>query len=108
MPNDLLPDYVVLADPSLLPLPVGGFPHRIALLPGETTLEMVRAERGFIATFLVEPDCSDEALNSRALTEYLDRRIAVLVYARRARELRPFLRREDRFKARGYTLTVLL
>ena len=107
MPNDLLPDYVVLADPSLLPLPVAGFPHRIALLPGETTLEMVLAERGFIATFLVEPDCSDEALNSRALTEYLDRRIAVLVYARRACDLRPFLRRAERFQARGYSVVAL-
>lgn len=81
------------------------FPHRLALMPDGRRATSLGRET--IATFLIEAECTAEVLNGLALPEYLNRRIPVLMHAVRARDLRPILKRSDRFRARGYTIEVL-
>jgi hypothetical protein len=45
-------------------------------------------------------------LNGAALPEYMKRHLPIRILARRARDLRPFLKRRDSFLRRGYTIKV--
>jgi hypothetical protein len=83
------------------------FTHSLALLPKGVTLEAIRNKWHFIGLFWVEPDCGFDVLNSAAFGIYLNRRHPIVVHARRPKDLRPFFRRADRFKGRGYEVTVL-
>jgi hypothetical protein len=96
-----LPDFGILHSPGDLPQFIE-FPHRLVLRP-----KGIRAAGNDVsAAFLVDPDCGLDVLNSAALAEYLKRRIPVLIQAQRARDLRPFLRRQDSFRRRGYLIEV--
>ena len=102
------PDLVaIMPDPTRVPVRWRGFPHSIVLLPDGQTLDALRATPRAWATFLIEPDCAGEALNGLALPEYLKARVPILMHARRARDLRPIMRRSDSFRQRGYVLAVL-
>ncbi len=101
-----LPDYLVLAPDGALPPGIDGFPHRIVLLPSGTDAAKLSAVH-HSGAFLIEPECAREALNDNALDLYIQKRMAVWFYARRARDLRPILRRAEAFRARGYALEVL-
>ena len=96
-----LPDYLVLV-PDLQRVldPWPGFPHRMVLLPAGVTLDLLRTVPSTIGTFLVEPGSIGEVLNGAALPAYLAANKPILVHARRARDLRPLLRRASSFKAR--------
>ncbi len=65
------------------------------------------ARQGQSAGFLVEPGCARDALNDPALDGYLRVNLPVLIYARRACDLRPFLRRANSFLSLGYAVEVL-
>jgi hypothetical protein len=97
-----LPDYALLyplgAEPRFT-----GFPHRLVLRP-----EGVSVVAGPVsAAFLIDPDCGLDVLNGAALAHYLEQRVPVLIQAQRARDLRPFLRRRDSFRQRGYVVEAL-
>ncbi len=81
-------------------------PHNLALLPDGLTLAEMSEVGRVSAAFLVDRDCGLDTLNGRALASYLDQRIAVKIHAQRAGDLRPFLRRAEMFKARGYRAEV--
>jgi hypothetical protein len=96
-----LPDFGILHSPGDLPQFIE-FPHRLVLRP-----EGVSAAAGPVsATFLVDRNCGNDVLNGYALTEYLKQRVPVLIQAQRPRDLRPFLRRQDSFRRRGYLVEV--
>jgi hypothetical protein len=102
------PDYAILCRGSDVPPRIDGFPHRLALLPvglGMDDLGGVGCRPS--GAFLIEPDCAHEALSDPAFDTYLRAKVPVLVYGRRARDLRPMLRRTEAFRARSYAVEVL-
>jgi hypothetical protein len=102
------PDYgLIVFNPTDLPVSWSGFPHRVALLPDGHTFAELQAKPQQWATFLVEPDSINEVLSGNALPAYLERRVPVLIHARRARDLRPILRRAEALARRGYTVAAL-
>ncbi len=102
------PEYMFLAPNGAdLPLRFPGFPYRLALVPNEYSLAVLRASPRCWAMFLIEPSCAAEVLNGVALGEYLTGGVPVVLHARRARDLRPFLRRAGAFKRRGYSAQVM-
>ncbi len=102
------PDYIALVpDPANMPAIWPGFPHRLALLPDGRTLDELRAAPCLWGIFLMEPGSMGDVLNGTALPGYLKARAPVVIHARRARDLRPFLRRADALARRGYTMEVL-
>ena len=101
------PDCLLFIPAERMPPRIDGFPHRLLLLPGGTTVANLGApDRHASAIWLLEPDCAREALNDPAFNSYLQHKVAVLVYARRGRDLRPFLKRADAFRRRGYAAEV--
>ncbi len=97
-----LPDYMVISrDPA--PPNIDGFSHSLILRP----IDPATARQGQSAGFMIEPDCGRDALNDPALDGYLKASMPVLIFARRARDLRPFLRRADSFRDRGYAVEVV-
>lgn len=104
-----LPDCLLFIPADRMPPQIDGFPHRLALLPvGTTIANLGGPDRHASAIFLVEPDCARDALNDPAFDGYLQHKVAVLVYARRAGDLRPFLKRADAFRRGGYAGEVVL
>jgi hypothetical protein len=103
-----LPDYMVLCRGGDVPPRIDGFSHRLALLPAGVAIgNLGGAECRQSGVFLIEPDCAHEALSDPAFDAYLRAKVPVLLYARRARDLRPMLRRAEAFRARGYAAEVL-
>jgi hypothetical protein len=103
-----LPDYVMLCRGGDVPPRIDGFPHRLALLPaGVGVDDLGEAGCRQSGVFLIEPDCAHEALSDPAFDAYLRAKVPVLLYGRRARDLRPMLRRIEAFRARGYSAEVL-
>jgi hypothetical protein len=98
------PDYLFLVPRAGVLPQMDGFPHRLALLPNGASLGALGWQS---AAFLIEPDCAREALNDPALEGYLTAKVPVLFFARRARDLRPVLRRTEALRARGYLVEVL-
>ena len=49
----------------------------------------------------------DRADHSTWFTGYIDEGCPIVLHAQRARDLRPFLRRADQFRFRGYWLEVV-
>jgi hypothetical protein len=97
------PDHVFLLGEEDIPPRIAGFPHRLALLPvGTAIADLGQAECRCSGIFLIEPDCAHFALSDPAFDHYLKRRLPILVYSRRPRDLRPFLRRSEALKQRGY------
>jgi hypothetical protein len=91
-----------------MPPRIDGFQHRLALLPagiGLGGLGEIRSRQSGV--FLIEPACAHEALSDPAFDTYLKAKVPVLLYGRRARDLRPILRRTEAFRARGYSVEVL-
>lgn len=101
-----LPDFVAISYPPCLPR-WPGFPHRLALLPAGHTFDELLATPRSWATFLIEPDSAGEVLNGAALNAYLGACVPIVLQARRARDLRPFLRRVEAFRRRGYEAEML-
>ena len=97
-----LPDFAVLHLLGDLPR-FAGFPHRIILQPAEASV----TSEPVLAAFLVDAGCGLDVLNGTALASYLKQRVPILIQARRPRALRPFLRRQDSFRQRGYHVEVL-
>lgn len=100
------PDYMA-SFPADMPQSWPGFQHGLALVPAGRTLDELRATPRLWATFLIEPDSADEVLNGQALPAYLAVGVPVLMHARRARDLRPFLRRAEALARRGYRVEAL-
>jgi hypothetical protein len=99
------PDYLLLLGEEDIPPRIAGFPHRLALLPvGTTIADLGQADCRCSGIFLIEPDCAHFALSDPAFDHYLKCRVPILVYSRRPRDLRPFLRRSDALKQRGYSV----
>jgi hypothetical protein len=84
-----------------------GFDHRLALVPIGMHVNDIYLTPTVSAIFLVDQVCASQVLNDLAFVEYLSRRMPVLLCASRARDLRPFLRRADAFRMRGFVLEVL-
>jgi hypothetical protein len=103
-PHVSFPDYVMLCRRGDALPQVDGFPHRLVLLPNGTSLADLGQQSG---VFLIEPDCAHEALSDPAFDVYLRAKVPVLLYGRRARDLRPMLRRTEAFRSRGYAVEVL-
>lgn len=103
-----LPDYILLARDGDIPPRFPDFPHAIALLPAGISVDHLGTESARrCCCFLVDHDCAHVALSDPALAEYLAQRLPVILYAQRRRDLKPFLRRSDAFKARGYSVAVM-
>jgi hypothetical protein len=94
-----IPDYVLFFHPENRP-EFPDFPHSLVLVPNEPS------DGSFNPIFLVEPHSTSEVLNGAALPEYMKRHLPIRILARRARDLRPFLKRRDSFLRRGYTIKV--
>ena len=102
------PEYMLVAPNGVdLPLRFPGFPYRLALVPNEYSIAVLRVSPRCWAMFLIEPDCAAEVLYGSALGDYLARGVPVVLHARRARDLRPFLRRAEAFKRRGFSVEVM-
>ncbi len=91
--------------PTGQPYRVDGFPFALALVPAGATIPGISAD--ITAGFMIEPDCAMQALNDPAFGQYLRLGVAIAIYARRARDLRPFLRRREAFRRRSYAIEVL-
>jgi len=103
-----LPDYIALAATSDDILAhFAEYQHRLLLVPPGMTVRDVLGRPNCMAVFLVDAGCTGEVLDGAALPAYLNERAPVLVLARRARDLRPILRRADGFARRGYRVEVL-
>jgi hypothetical protein len=103
-----LPDYILLARDGNIPPRFPDFPHAVALLPSGIGVDQLGTEAArSCCCFLVDPDCAHVALNDPALSAYLVERLPVIVSAQRRRDLKPFLRRADAFRARGYSVEVM-
>lgn len=100
------PDYIVMARPGAFPR-WPDFPHCLLLLPEGRTAASVLNEPGFSAVYLVEHDAGSDALNSAALEGYIASRVPLRFYARRARDLRPILRRREAMQRRGWLVEVV-
>ena len=101
-----LPDYISIG--HAIPPKYSEYPHAIALLPPGVTLEDV-GDPGhrFAGIFLVDPDCAGMALNDPAFEHYIATKTPVFVYAARARDLRPFLRRAEAFRRRDVSVEAI-
>jgi hypothetical protein len=103
-----LPDTILITyDAGFLPKVFPGFPHRLLLLPNGKTIDEFGRAGTATAAFLIEPDCANEVLNDPALNHYINTKTPVLACARRARDLRPLLRRASALKRRQYSVEVL-
>ena len=104
----LLPDCIAIAPVSHdAEMRWPEFPYRLLILPDGITASALFDRPRTVAVFLVDPDNAVEVLNDPALACYLERRIPIVVNAARAADLRPFLRREAMFRARGYAVEVV-
>lgn len=104
-----VPDYIsVTSGPVVIPR-YADHPRAVAILPIGVGIDDVGGPGQRIAgIFLVDPDCAGQALNDTALDAYLRARTPILIFAARARDLRPFLRRAEAFRARGMTIETML
>ena len=94
--------------PESIPPYFPGFPHLAVLLPRGIALgDLGGPSARAVGVFLIDPDAAYSALNDRALDGYLREKVPVLFCASRVRDLRPFLRRADRFKARGFSVELV-
>ncbi len=80
-----------------------GFPHALALVPGDGPLP----DNGVAALWLIDADCGTATLSDPAFDAYLTERVPITLHAEKLRDLRPFLRRKVQFKLRGYRVEVL-
>jgi hypothetical protein len=107
-PKIPLPDHIILCAGANVPLRLGDWPHRLALLsPGIAAADLGEVGCWMVGMILIDPDCAHAALNDRAFGEYLTARLPILFYAQRARDLRPIMRRGEAFRARGYVVEML-
>jgi hypothetical protein len=98
---------VSLLPPGSSVLRPRGFDHRLALLPVGMHLNDIYSASTVSGMFLIDPDCGNQVLNDPAFGTYLKERMPVLLCATRARDLRPFLRRADSFRQRGFVLELV-
>ena len=102
------PDYVAFSVGSTIPLRYEGFPHGLALLPhGITIADVGDPGHRFAGVFLIDPDCAGMALNDSSLDHYIRAKKPIFLFAVRARDLRPFLKRADGFRRRGVTVEAI-
>lgn len=96
-----LPDYAILYNPAV-PLRFSGYRHRLMLRPDGVAF----SEAPVSAAFLIDADCGFDVLNSPGLAVYIKQRVLILIQAQRAKDLRPFLRRSESFRRRGFVIEV--
>ena len=103
---------------SLTELPVFGVPIESKALSGVDSLySIVQMPAGIpVGTLAIGKAgainaallaASVLALNDPALSAYLVERLPIIISAERRRDLKPFLKRSDSFKARGYSVEVM-
>jgi hypothetical protein len=96
-----IPDYIVISR-NETHVRFDGFQHRLVLRPISDA-----GRSGQSGAFLIEPGCAPVTLNDPALDAYLKAKIPVLLFARKARDLRPFLRRSESFVQRGFRIEAM-
>ena len=101
------PDHIAIVT-GQIPTRRPSHPHGLALLPiGVAVADVGGPGQRFVGVFLVDPDCAALAMNDDALDRYIRTKKPVFIHASRARDLRPFMRRAEQFRRRGFSVEVL-
>ncbi len=102
------PDGYLISSGAAMPPRFPNYPHCLALLPAGLSVDQVGDPGQQVAgIFLIDAGCAAGAMNDSSLDRYVTAKTPVFLFATRAKDLRPFLRRSDAFKRRGALLEVV-